>query len=144
MDESAMGPVEGPLMRARLHIRSGRARLFGGAGLQDEGIVILYDALNSALLHWAAKSGGELARLKDEKDIYAALVRSEVLDGKFSYERFEQTVERALEGWTGSGDFLEELWRGLERVFTRLGVMPFDEGALPPEKPEIFLKKPDG
>jgi hypothetical protein len=142
MSEDALGPIEGPLMRARLHIRSGRLRLMDGPS--DEGIVILYDALNSALFYWAAKNGGEpLARLKDEKEIYAALVRSGVLDGKFNYARFEQIVERALAGGLESEGFRKELWLGLERVFTCLGVMPFDEGALPPEKPETFLKKPN-
>ncbi len=43
MDEGSLGPVEGPLMRARLHIRGGKRRL--RQGKIAAAIATLYDAL---------------------------------------------------------------------------------------------------
>ena len=47
MDEQALGPVEGPRQRARLHIRGGKRRL--RQGKISAGIAALYDALDGAM-----------------------------------------------------------------------------------------------
>jgi hypothetical protein len=63
MDEKALGPVEGPLQRARLHVRGGKRRL--RQGKVAAGIVTLYDALNGAMQWYAASPGGRKLALKE-------------------------------------------------------------------------------
>jgi len=141
MDQDALGPVEGPLMRARLHIRSGKRRL--REGKVSAGIVTLYDSLLCGLEAYVARDENkkklvinEGENLKDEKTVFAVLRRSGALDDTLNFNEFERLVERALYEEV-QVDWRELLVR-LERVFTQLGVMPFDEGALPPEKPGEF------
>lgn len=142
MDEKALGPVEGPLQRARLHIRGGKRRL--QQGKVAAGIVTLYDALNGAMQWYAASPGGR-AKLalkegenpNDDRTLYAALVRSGVLDGAFDFEAFDRLTEMALNQELRGFDYCPVL-EGIEAVLTRLGVMPFDEAALPPEDPKTF------
>lgn len=143
MDERSLGPREGPFQRARLHIRGGKRRL--RQGKIAAGIVTLYDALLAAMEWYAASSAGtrkELAiksdeDLKDERVLYAVLIRSGVLDGKFDYAAFYKLVERALEEEMPGYDYHDVL-AGIESVMTQLGVMPFDEALLPPEDPKTF------
>jgi len=52
MNERNMGPVEGPFLRARLHMRGGKRRL--RQGKIAAGIVTLYDALNAAMQAYVA------------------------------------------------------------------------------------------
>ncbi len=146
IDEKALGPVEGPLMRAKLHIRGARRRF--ERGQITDGILALYDALCSAMDWYIAvperrnslvtKEGGDL--LNDES-LYKVLVRSGVLDGSFNYDEMNFVVTKALDK-----EIREFDWRGflkkVEPVFTGLGVMPFDEKTLPEERPEPFLKRP--
>lgn len=142
MSEKALGPVEGPLQRARLHLRGGKRRL--RQGKISAGIATFADALQGAMEWYVAAperrnslniNTGE--NLNDEKTVYAILVRSGVLDGSFDFMAFDRLVERAL-----SEDIVEYDYRDLtariESVMTRLGVMPFDEAALPPEDPTTF------
>jgi hypothetical protein len=142
MDENKLGPVAGPFQRARLHIRAGKRRL-----REDKisaGIVTLYDALEGAMKFYAADParGARLTvhageNLNDEKTLYNVLVRSRVLDGAFDYDAFDRLVETALHQELPGYDY-RELLSGLETVMTRLGVMPFDEAALPPEDPSTY------
>ncbi|MGD1075308.1 MAG: hypothetical protein ABR903_04425 [Thermodesulfovibrionales bacterium] len=142
MDEAGLGPEEGPLQRAKLHIRSGRRRL-----RQDKisaGIVTLYDALSAALQWYVASPARKSAltisaedNLKDERAIFAVLTRSGILDGTFDYEAFDKLVEDALRDEMPRYDYTESL-RGIESVMTQLGVMPFDEKDLPAEDPATF------
>jgi hypothetical protein len=142
MDEKKLGPVEGPLQRARLHIRGGKRRL-----RQDKiaaGIVTLYDALEGAMRYYVSAPANQ-ARLpagagdsrNDEKTLYSALVRSGVLDGAFDFDAFDRLAERALNEELPGYEY-RELLADLESVMTRLGVMPFDEASLPPEDPKTF------
>ena len=142
MDENKLGPVEGPLQRARLHIRGGKRRL--RQGKIAAGIVTLYDALEGAMksyvadpAKWAQLTIHADENLNDERTLYAVLVRSRVLDGVFDYDSFDRLVETALHQELPSYDYRELLAR-FETVMTRLGVMPFDEAALPPEDPKTF------
>ncbi|OGW53668.1 MAG: hypothetical protein A2Z46_06665 [Nitrospirae bacterium RBG_19FT_COMBO_55_12] len=142
MDEKALGPVEGPLQRARLHIRGGKRRL--REGKISAGIATLYDALSGALQWYIAAperrikltiQGGE--DLNVDKVAHTVLVRSGVLDRSFDFEAFDRLTERALNQEMPGYDY-RELLKGIEQAMTRLGVMPFDEAALPPEDPSTF------
>ena len=142
MDERALGPIEGPFKRAQLHIRGGKRRL--KQGKISAGIVTLYDALLAAMESYVnspehkasivIKQGDDL---KDERTVYAVLVRSGVLDGAFEFETFERLMERALNEEMPGYDYRDVL-QGIERVMYQLGVMPFDDADLPPEDPKTF------
>jgi len=142
MDERSLGPVEGPLLRARLHIRGAKRRL--RQGKTAAGIVTLADALNGAMLWYVASPelrAGLVIRpgddLNDDRALYRVLVRSGVLDGAFDYDAFDRIVEQALAGELPGYDH-RALLAGFEQVMLRLGVMPFDEAALPPEDPSTY------
>jgi hypothetical protein len=138
MDAGALGPELAALQRARLHLRGGKRRL--RQGKISAGIVTLYDALTSAM-EWfcasperRARVAGVREQLPDDRALYAALVRSDVLSGSFDAERFFQLVDRALEGELPAADALR-VPGSVESVLTELGVLPFDEEGLPPEDP---------
>lgn len=142
MDERSLGPVEGPLQRARLHIRGAKRRL--RQGKTAAGVVTLYDALDGAMLWYVAspqrRSGLDIGPgddLNDDRTLYRVLVRSGVLDGSFDFDAFDRLMERALDGELTGYDH-RQLLAGLEQVMTVLGVMPFDEAALPPEDPGTY------
>ena len=142
MDEQSLGPALGPLQRARLHIRGGRRRL--RQGKISAGIVTLYDALEGAMRYYIAepdrrnalvvREGEDLNR---DQDLYAVLVRSGALDGAFDFMAFDLLVEKALHEEMPEYDF-QPLLAGIESLMAQLGVMPFDEAALPAEDPETF------
>lgn len=142
MDENSLGPVEAQFQRARLHIRGGKRRL--RQGKISAGIVTLYDALLAAMDWYIASPAhqGSLL-LRDEDDLnnaqsaYAVLVRCGVLDETFDMAAFDALADRALDEELDGFDH-RELLSGIENVMTRLGVMPFDEAALPPEDPNTF------
>ena len=142
MDERALGPEEGPLLRARLHIRGGKRRL--RQGKIAAGIVTLYDALSGALEWYIASSERrknlvmeEVANLNNDRIVYGILVRANVLDGRFDFDAFDQLVERALKEEMPNYDYREMLI-GLENIMTQLSVIPFDVSALPPEDPTTY------
>lgn len=142
MDPDRLGREQAALQRARLHIRGGKRRL--RQGKISAGIVTLYDAL-SAAMEWYIASAERRARLKitpgdninNDRTVFAALTLSGVLDGAFDYASFDRLVESALEQEMPGYDY-SGLLDGIEAVMTRLGVMPFDEKALPPEDPSTF------
>jgi hypothetical protein len=142
MDERALGSIEGPFQRARLHIRGGKRRL--REGKISAGIATLYDALLGAMESYV--NSPENRRrivleasddLRSDKNVYAVLVRSGILDGTFDFEAFSSLTEKALEEEMPDYDYRDVL-KGIEHVMTQLGVMPFDESKLPPEDPSTF------
>ncbi len=142
MDEKKLGPVEGPFLRARLHMRGGKRRL--RQGKIAAGIATLYDALEGAMQAYVAvplRKEGLVIRngenLNDEKTLYTVLVRSHVLNGGFDFEAFDHLTERALREEMPGFDY-QKLLSDIESVMTQLGVMPFDEASLPPEDPKTF------
>ncbi len=142
MDEKSLGPVEGPLMRARLHIRGGKRRL--RQGKVASAIATLYDALEGAVQSWLADPDrrrrvafGPGDDPDDAKTAYDALVRAGILDGSFDLADFQRLLESALEEEMPERDY-EALVGRLESVMAQLGVMPFDEASLPPEDPNTF------
>jgi len=142
MDEETLGPVEGPLQRARLHIRGGKRRL--RQGKISAGIATLYDALNAAM-QWYIAAPERKARLEirkgenlnDDSVVYRVLVRAGVLDGSFDFEAFDRLTEKALYREMPDYDY-RELFMSFEHVMAQLGVMPLDESQLPPEDPATF------
>jgi len=142
MDERALGPVEGPFQRARLHIRGGKRRL--REGKISAGIVTLYDALLSAMESYVnstenrkrivLKAGDDLS---NDKIVYAVLVRSGILDGAFDFEAFSRLTDTALHEEMPGYDYRDVL-KGIEQVMVQLRVMPFDESKLPPEDPSTY------
>ena len=142
MDEDALGPVEGSLMRAQLHIRGALRRL--RQGKTSLAIITLYDALVSAL-YWYINSSEKRKHLqiredddlRDDKTIFNVLKSSGVLDDSFDFESFDALVTKALTEELPAGDY-SDILKGVESVMTQLGVMPFDESKLPPEDPSTF------
>lgn len=142
MDADALGPERAALMRARLHIRGGRRRL--RQNKTGYGILTLADALTHAM-QWHLESPSRRAKLdipegadlNDDQVVYDILTRAGVLDGRFDLGAFDRLVERALEEDVEGVNHATVL-RDLEEVMTQLGVMPFDEGELPPEDPATF------
>ncbi len=140
MDESRMTPGDAELLRTRLHLRAARRRFLQGK--VSTGVSVLFDALNSAL-RWYVLSPGRPTSLKvrpgedlnDEGTVFKTLVRSKVLDGKFDYGRFNLLTEDAVNKKLCNFDYTD-LLRDVESLMTVLGVMPFDERELPPEKPD--------
>jgi len=142
MDEDALGPVQGPLQRAMLHVRGGRRRL--RQGKISAGIVTFYDALSSAMQWYLALParrsklvvGGD-EDLLDDRTAYAVLIRSGVLDGRFDFDAFDRLTEHALLNEMPGYDY-RIILKGVEAVMEQLGVLPFEEEDLPPEDPNTF------
>lgn len=142
MDENFLGKEAGPLMRAKLHIRSGKRRL--REGKISAGLLTLYDAV-LASLDWYIASSERRNLLKiykndnmnNERDILAVLTRSGIIDGTFDFEAFDQLIERAIKEELRDYDYSELLYK-IESLMAQLGVMPFDEAELPKEDPSTF------
>jgi hypothetical protein len=142
MNEEVLGPVAGPLMRAKLHIRGGRRRL--REGKISAGIVTFYDALVSAMKWYIAQADKrkllritEKDDLTDDRTMFEVLRRSGVIDGTLDFAAFDKLVEKALEEEMPGYDY-KGLLTDLESVMLQLGVLPFDENDLPPEDPSTF------
>jgi hypothetical protein len=142
MNEDALGPVEGPLMRAKLHIRCGRRRL--REGKISAGIVTFYDALVSAMKWYIARADKrkllnitEKDDMTDDRTMFEVLKRSGVVDGAQDFAAIDKIVEKALEGEMPGYDYREYLVN-MESVLSQIGVLPFDESELPPEDPSTF------
>jgi len=142
MDESALGPEKGPLLRAKLHIRGGKRRL--KQGKISAGIITLYDALSAAMEWYVAANERRVnlqvregENLNDDRTLFNVLTRSGILDKKFDYEAFDKLVEKASDEEMPQYDY-SKLLEGIESLMTRLGVVPFDERELPPEDPSTF------
>ena len=142
MDEKSLGPVDGPLLRARLHLRGGKRRL--RQGKISAGIVTLYDALEAAMEaydalpgHHAALGFGEHERVTSSRVLYVRLVQKGVFDGSFDFDAFDRLIETALHQEIEGYDY-RSLLAGIEVLMAQIGVMPFDETRLPPEDPKTF------
>jgi hypothetical protein len=140
MEERSLGPVNGPLQRARLHLRGGKRRL--RQGKISAGIVTLYDAMVAAMEFYVERNRERIPLSSDEnphndKVMFRVLVRAGVLDRQFDFEGFDRLMERALHEDLSGYDY-GGLVEGIDAVMFRLGVMPFSEESLPPEDPSTF------
>jgi hypothetical protein len=142
MDPGALGPEKAALQRAKLHVRAGRRRL--RQGKVSAGIITIYDALVFAM-QWYVSSPErrkgldvrEGENIFDEKTAYRILTRSGVLDGSLDFTALDSLVEEALAGDLADFDYSGTL-KAVESAISQLGVLPFDEGELPPEDPSTF------
>ncbi len=141
MDPDALGAEAAALQRARLHIRAGRRRL--RQGKISAGLGTLYDALLSALEWYAASPDrrenlpiGDEDNLADDRTVFALLVKSGLIDARIDYSAFKHLLDTAPPE-SSTYDYAEVL-NQVELVMTRLGVMPFEEGGLPPEDPSTY------
>ena len=139
MDATKMTEADAALLRVRLHLRGARRRF--ERGLFAAGIASLYDALRYAM-RWYISFPEHRARLgivggedfRDDRNVFAQLVRGGVIDSAFDFDAFERLVERSLDDKLFQFDAPRVLAQ-IEDVMTELEVMPFDEATLPPEKP---------
>jgi len=142
MHERSMGPEEGPLLRARLHIRGGRRRL--RQGKIAAGVAAIADAL-SAALEWYAASPERRVQIglrsardaQDDRMVYQALVRTKAISGIFDYDLFDRLTVRSFSDDLSDIDH-RSLMSDFEKLMTELGVLPFDEETLPKEDPGTF------
>jgi hypothetical protein len=143
MDESKMPIHEGALLRARLHLRSGRRRL--REGKLRAGVETIFDALYSAMRAYVLtpvnRNKFEGVDISSEQSLYEVLVGAGVLDGRFDFKRLEKMVEDALNEEIPVYDYgYDPAWliSGVESVMAQLGCLPFDESTLPAEDPATF------
>ncbi len=139
IDATKLTEADAMLLRVRLHIRGGTRRF--ERGMLAAGIASLYDALCWAL-RWDILLPEHRIRLgiigneefRDERDIYAVLVRSGVIADTFDFNAFEHLVDQSLNNGAFQFDAPCVLVQ-IEEVMTELEVMPFDEAALPSGDP---------
>lgn len=143
IDEEKLGPIQGPLMRSRLHIRGGRRRIISGD--IANGILALYDALTSAMdFHLASHPElrdrliGAGEDILADRNIFLAFQKLGIIPGDLEWQELDFAVQMALERNMGDYDW-RKLMGKLEACYIRLEAAPFDEGALPAFKPEPFL-----
>ncbi len=137
VDEKALSREEALLLRARLHWRGGRERLLDGR--LASGITSLYDALVSAM-EWRLhrEKLGPLHRhrdatLEDDRLLCEHLLKQRFLAPEFDFRKLQDEVENILEGRACSVE-PGVLLAAIAEQLTRLGLLPFDESELPPEK----------
>lgn len=139
IDVTQMTEANAALLRVRLHLRGARRRF--QRGMRAAGIASLYDALRHAM-RWFILFPEHRARLaivggedfRDDRTVFARLVRGGVIDSAFDFDAFERLVERALYDPSFQFDAPRVLAQ-IEGVMTQLEVTPFDDAALPPEQP---------
>lgn len=121
------------LLCSRLYLRGGKRRL--QAGYSKAGIAALYDAVLFGMRYYIVKHKRCASFIEDTDPwdaaaLYHALVRAGVFDDPLTFNRFSLMVERAL--WDGSST-ADLTVAEVETMLKKLGVMPFDETALPGE-----------
>ncbi|MDA8156944.1 MAG: hypothetical protein M0Z52_10945 [Actinomycetota bacterium] len=143
IDEEKLGPIQGPLMRSRLHIRGGRRRIISGD--IANGILALYDALTSAMDFYLASHQELRDRLigagediLSDRNLFLAFQKNGIIPDNFEWQELDFAVQLALGRNMGNYNW-RKLAGKLEECYIRLEAAPFDEGALPAPQPEPFL-----
>ena len=143
MDEGKMQPLDAALLRAQLHTRCGRRRIYEGK--YPVGISTMYDALLSGMRWFALKNEAIHAEIHKRGDYFLEndiklqelLAESGAWPNDIDFGKLRDTAYSAIEGNLEGFDPTLFLWQ-VEEVLTKLGVMPFDEKKLPPEDPKTF------
>ena len=125
------------LMRARLHLRGGKRQL--QEGLSVAGLTALYDSLLFGMqyyiaIHERCKETGITSSdaLWDHVALYHKLVKAGIFNDPCAFNRLSLILERAL--WEESFSFdLASTLAEIEKMLTKLGVLPFNESSLPSE-----------
>ena len=129
---------------ARLYLRRGKRYL--QASRNSAGIAALYDSILFGMRyyitkHKSCKSIIENLDLWDATGLFQALARAGIFDDPLGFNRFSLLVERAL--WQESFSFdADPILAEVERMLTKLGVIPFTESALPNEASSTVSKPP--
>ena len=141
VDATQMTEKDAALMCARLHPRGGKLRL--QEGLTAAALAALYDALLFGMHFYIAGSGRceginiSSNDLWDYPALYYKLAKAGVFDDPYAFNCLSLIVERAL--WQESFSFdVDSTFIEIERMLTKLGVIPFNESALPPEVEGVF------
>jgi 2-hydroxychromene-2-carboxylate isomerase len=135
IDASNMTDPRAALLCARLHLRNGKRHL--EKGFSSRGMVTLYDAVLFGMHYYIAKhkrcaSLVENIDLWDAAGLFHVLSRAGVFDDPQAFNRFSRMVERAL--WQESFSFDEDkVLVEVEKMLSKLGVMPFNEAILQSE-----------
>jgi len=137
MDAPQMAEEDTALMRASLHLRGGKRQL--QEGLSVAGLTALYDSLLFGMqyyiaIHERCKETGITSSdaLWDHVALYHKLVKAGIFNDPCAFNRLSLILERALweESFSFDADFtLAEI----EKMLTKLGVLPFNESSLPSE-----------
>jgi len=142
MDELAMSSEAAALLRARLHLRGGRRRLHQAK--YAAGVAALYDALCSGM-KWYVMLAKEpsLAHLKTDidlrpdRELFNALVEAGILDNAKAFEGLDSLLDQLLKGLAPAFE-QQRVMTLIEHWLAQLGIMPFDEDALPSEDPNTY------
>jgi hypothetical protein len=131
MDTTKMTEAKAALMRAQLDLRLGKRRL--QKGHTAAGMAALYDAILCGLRYYIARHKRcalfvENINLWDGPGLFHGLARAGVFDDPLAMNRFSLIVERALWQESFSFDPVSTLAE-VEKLLTKLGVMPFNESA---------------
>ncbi|HLO16051.1 MAG TPA: hypothetical protein VK206_14560 [Anaerolineales bacterium] len=135
MDATQMTEENAALRRARLHLQGGKRRL--QEGLAAAGVAALYDSVLFGMRYYITKhkrctSFVENIDLWDVSGLFHALTRAGIFDDPLAFNRFSLIVERAL--WQESFLFdPASILAEVERMLTKLGVIPFNE-TIPPSE----------
>jgi hypothetical protein len=127
--------ADAALISARRHVRGGKRYILRGES--TAGMTALYIAVLCGMRYYIAKNKRcasflENSDLWDATGLFYALTRAGVFDDPLAFNRFSLMVERAL--WQGSFSFdADATLAEVETILKKLGVMPFDESALPSE-----------
>lgn len=133
MDQNKMPAPEAALINARLYLHRGKRWM--QTGVTAAAIVALYNSVLYGMHYYIARHKRcaafmEKTDLWDAIALYHALARAGVFDDPHTFNRFSRIVERAL--WRGSSlaDSSVTLTE-VEKLLTKLGVIPLDESLLP-------------
>ena len=133
MDKDNIGDAGAELIPARLHSRGRKRRVQEGMSVAD--LAAFYDLVVSGMHDYLAKhetcaSLVANTDLWDAVALYQALAGAGVFEDPLAFNRFALLVERAL--WQESFSFdTDATLAEVETMLTKLGVMPFNESALP-------------
>lgn len=134
-------PDEAALLRSRLHLRCGRRRI--REQKTADGIATLYDALLSGI-RWLAMTNKSIEKewmlptneVSDDSYLIGIIKNTAPEIGP-DIEILKELTAQVLADRKPDYD-ADDLLRLIDRVMTRLGVLPFDENSLPPETPDTF------
>ena len=128
--------AEAALLCSRLYLRAGKRYL--QEGLLSAGIAALYDAILFAMHYYIAESAYHrnlnLSRddLWDYAALYHKLAKAGIFDDPNAFNHLSLIVERSL--WKGSLTFdANSVLAEVEKILSKLGVMPFNESILKSE-----------
>jgi hypothetical protein len=136
IDVTKLINAEAALLCSRLYLRAGKRYL--QEGLLSAGIAALYDAILFAMHYYIAEPAcrGNINVNSDDvwdhAHLYYKLVKAGIFKDPNAFNHLSLTVERAL--WQESYSFdTNSVLAEVEKMLSKLGVMPFNEYVLQSE-----------